>query len=61
MGYATKMQMIKRGNNKQWFVNFPAQVAAAIGFERSESVEWEIIDRETLKLKRKKPKKRSTL
>jgi hypothetical protein len=59
MGYATRMQMIKRGNNKQWSVNFPAQVAAAMGFDKSEIVEWEIIDRETLKFKRKKSKKRS--
>jgi hypothetical protein len=54
MGYPTKMQAIKRGKSRQWSVNFPAAIAAAMGFDKSEVVEWEIIDRETLKLKRRK-------
>jgi len=52
MGYPTKMQSIKRGKGSQWFVNFPAALAAAMGFEKSEVVEWEIVDKKTLKLKR---------
>jgi hypothetical protein len=54
MGYPTRMQAIKRGKNMQWSANFPAAIAAAMGFEKSEIVEWEIVDRNTLKLKRKK-------
>jgi hypothetical protein len=54
MGYPTKMQAIKRGKGWQWSVNFPAAIAAAMGFDKSEIVEWEIVDRNTLKLKRKK-------
>ena len=54
MGYPTRMQVVKRGRNRQWFVNFPAALAAAMGFEKSEIVEWEIIDRITLRLKRRR-------
>ena len=56
MGYPTKMQAIKRGKGSQWFINFPAAIAAAMGFNKSEIVEWEIVDRNTLKLKRAKQK-----
>jgi hypothetical protein len=52
MGYPTKMQAVKRGKSWQWFVNFPAAIAAAINFKKSETVEWELIDKYTLKLKR---------
>lgn len=58
MGYPTKMQAVKRGKSFQWFVNFPAAIAAAMGFSKSEIVEWEIINRNTMKLKRKKEKPR---
>jgi len=47
------MQAIKRGKSFQWFINFPAAIAAAMDFEKSEIVEWEIIDKNTLRLKRK--------
>jgi hypothetical protein len=53
MGYPTKMQAIKRGKSYQWTVNFPAVLASAMGFKKSEIVEWEIMDGRTLKLKRK--------
>ncbi|MFH1709626.1 MAG: hypothetical protein ABH860_00970 [bacterium] len=56
MGYPTKMQAIKRGGSFQWSVNFPAAIAAAMDFKKSETVEWEIEDKNTLKLKRKKRK-----
>jgi hypothetical protein len=56
MGYPTKMQAVKRGKSFQWFINFPAAIAAAMDFEKSETVEWEIVDKHTLKLKRVKPK-----
>jgi len=50
------MQAIKRGESFQWFINFPAAIAAAMNFEKSETVEWEIVDKHTLKLKRKTSK-----
>lgn len=55
MGFPTKVQLIKRKNSQQWYVNFPAQVAQAMDFVRGEVVEWQIEDRATLALMRKQP------
>ena len=55
MGYPTKVQLIKRQNSEQWYVNFPAQVAQAMDFSRGEVVEWHIEDRATMALTRKQP------
>lgn len=59
MGYPTKMQAIKRGKGRQWSVNFPAAIAAAMDFKKSEIVEWEIEDKYSLKLKRKRERPRT--
>jgi len=52
MGYQTKVQLIKRATSEQWYVNLPAQIAKAMEFKRSETVEWFIEDKATLALKR---------
>ena len=52
MGYKTKIQLIKRVNSEQWYVNFPAAVAQAIEFEQGEIVEWIIDDNQNILLKR---------
>ncbi len=52
MGYLTKVQVIKRSNSEQWYVNFPAAVAQAIEFSKGEEVEWLIDDHQNLVLKR---------
>jgi hypothetical protein len=52
MGYPTKVQLIKRKASEQWYVNFPAAVAQAMEFERGETVEWFVEDKETLALRR---------
>jgi antitoxin component of MazEF toxin-antitoxin module len=52
MGYQTKIQLIKRANSEQWYVNFPAAVAQAIEFSKGEEVEWLIDDHQNLVLKR---------
>lgn len=57
MGYRTKIQLIKRKNSEQWYVNFPYQVASVMEFEKGEEFEWILIDRRTLKLKRLKGKR----
>jgi hypothetical protein len=54
MGYKTKIQLIRRENSKQWYVNFPYQVAEVMGFEKGEVFEWILVDKSTLKLKRLK-------
>jgi hypothetical protein len=55
MGFATKIQLIKRKNSQQWYVNFPAQLAQAMNFRRGEVLEWHIEDRATLALVRREP------
>ncbi len=52
MGYPTKVQIIKRKNYEQWYINFPAAVAHTMEFAQSEQVEWVVIDKQHLLLKR---------
>ena len=52
MGCSTKVQLIKRANSEQWYVNFPAQIAQAMEFNRGELVEWFVDDKSQLVLKR---------
>ncbi len=54
MGYPTKVQLIKRKQSEQWYINFPAAVAQAMEFERGETVEWIIEDKANLVLRRLK-------
>ena len=53
MGYPTKVQLIKRSNSVQWYVNFPSALAQAIELERGEVVEWIIDDSSRILLQRK--------
>ena len=55
MGCQTKVQLIKRAKSEQWYVGLPAQLAHAMEFEQSETVEWFVEDKATLALKRHKP------
>ncbi len=52
MGYPTKVQLIQRKASEQWYINFPAAIAGAMEFQKGETVEWSIQDRDTLVLKR---------
>lgn len=54
MGYKTKIQLIKRKESKQWYVNFPTQVAQVIEFKKGERFEWVLVDKNTMKLRRVK-------
>lgn len=54
MGYPTKIQLIKRKQSEQWYINFPAAVAQAMEFERGETVEWIIEDKSQLVVRRQK-------
>ena len=54
MGYKTKIQLIKRKESEQWYVNFPTQVAQVMGFEKGEDFEWSLVNKSTLKLRRLK-------
>jgi hypothetical protein len=53
MGCPTKVQLIRRKDSEQWYVNFPAQIAQAMEFEKGEVVEWTVEDKSTMALTRK--------
>ena len=48
-----KIQLIKRTNSEQYFINFPTQVAQILELEKGEEFEWTLEDKDTFKLKRK--------
>ena len=48
MGYPTKVQLISRPSNQQWYVNFPNALAQALALRKGEIVEWEVESRQVL-------------
>lgn len=48
MGFPTKVQLIKRKKSEQWYINFPSAIAQAMDFDKGETVEWVLADRENL-------------
>lgn len=52
MGYPTKVQLIRRKDSAQWYINFPAAIAQAMEFAKGETVEWVIQDKRNLQLHR---------
>ncbi len=54
MGFPTKVQLIRRRNSQQWYVNFPSAIAQAMQFERGEIVEWVVEDKSQLVLRRRR-------
>ena len=50
MGYPTKIQLIKRANSEQWYINFPSAVAQSMEFQKGEEVQWLIDDNQKLVL-----------
>jgi hypothetical protein len=65
MSFPTKVQLIKRKNSEQWYINFPSAVAQMMDFSKGEVVEWSLHDRSTLVLDRPEappsPLKKTTL
>lgn len=56
--YPLKVQAIRsKGVKVRLYVNIPVPLAAAIGLEGGEEVEWELLDRGELHLIRTKPAK----
>jgi hypothetical protein len=54
--YALKVQAIRpKGQKPKLYVYFPIPLAAAIGLEPGEEVEWELLDRGELHLVRTNP------
>lgn len=52
MPFPTKVQLIKRANSEQWYINFPSAVAQMMDFSKGEIVQWSLHDRSTLVLER---------
>jgi hypothetical protein len=53
--YPLRVQAIRsRGQNPRLYVSFPLALAAAIGLEAGEEVQWELLDRGELHLLRPK-------
>ena len=51
--YPLRVQAIRsRGQNVRLYVSFPMALAAAIGLEPGEEVQWELLDRGELHLRR---------
>lgn len=51
--FPIRVQAIRsRGQNPRLYINFPLALAAAIGLEPGEEVEWELLDRGELHLVR---------
>ncbi len=56
--YPLKVQAIRsKGVKVRLYVNVPIPLAAAIGLEAGEEVEWELLSRSELHLVRKNPAK----
>lgn len=53
VAYPLRVQAIRaRGQNPRLYVSFPLALAAAIGLEPGEAVQWELLDRGELRLRR---------
>ena len=51
--YPLRVQAIRsRGQNPRLYISFPLALAAAIGLEPGEAVQWELLDRGELHLLR---------
>ena len=52
MGFKTKVQLIKRRESQQWYINFPSACAQMMNFRKGEVVEWNITPTGDLMLRR---------
>jgi hypothetical protein len=55
MAYLSKLQVIERGHNRQFYLICPAPLAAALEMEKGESLEWVLKDKHTFEIRRTKP------
>lgn len=59
--FPLKVQAIRsKGQKTRLYISFPMALAAAIGLEPGEEVQWELLDRGELHLKRVHPPPPST-
>lgn len=55
MGYPTRVQLIRRKDSQQWYINFPLACAQLMHFQKGEIVEWELTPQGDLLLRRQQP------
>jgi hypothetical protein len=54
--YPIKVQAIRtKGQKPRLYIYVPLSLAAAIGLEPGEEVQWTLLDRDTLQVKRSRP------
>jgi hypothetical protein len=56
MGHLVKIQRVDRGRTRSFYLNFPAALADAMQVDKGESFEWLLEDKNTVWLRRVKPK-----
>jgi hypothetical protein len=60
MSYQSKLQVIQRGKkNRQYYLICPAPLAAALELEKGETLDWVVLDRHTLEIRRQKSTRHS--
>jgi len=52
MSFKTKIQLIKRKDSQQFYINFPSACAQMMDFRKGEVVEWVLTDDGDLLLRR---------
>ena len=57
MGYVIKVQKISRTRSISYYANIPTAVVETMEVEKGEEMEWALEDRNTLILRRTKPRK----
>ncbi len=56
MGYESRVQVIERGpKNRQFYLICPAPLAQALEMEKGEIIEWVVVDRYTITVRRRRP------
>lgn len=61
MAYLSKLQVIERGHNRQYYLICPAPLAAALELEKGEPLEWVVKDKHTFEIRRgKAPSRKAT-
>ena len=60
MGFQSKVQVIERvGGTRQFYLICPAPLAEAMEFEKGEAIEWVVVDKHELTVKRARPERKS--
>ena len=57
MGYRVKIQKVDRPTNRSFYVNLPVVLAETLSIGKGEEFEWSVEDKNTLVLRRLKPRK----